>query len=410
MQVKVPATPPDSTGWVASWGLAANVAAALLSYLLHLVVGRFMSPESYSETLSLLSVYMMVLMPATPFLLVVTRRVAEERARGNGAGVHALLRGLTVRIGVVGGGALVVAWVAREPLAAWLSVSASALPLFVLGVVTSLLCSVAQAALLGLFRWRAALGLPVILGIARLTLSILFVWAYDAATGMFVAIALSTSVCFAGAYVLTVRELPAATTYRPLGLGEIAMAASINGAFWFLVHVDTVYVNRELPQLVDQGYAAAAVLARPIVYFSAGVNQALFPFLAVAATRETRRHVLTRMFATAALLSIVGLVALWASPEWLLALTFGPAYVEAARLLPAVGSMLAPLSLVNVFLYDALARQDAVVARSFIVIAVTAGAVLALVTPMLGGLIGVLAGSAAVAIVIGARRMWPTLQ
>ena len=75
-------TPDDSGAWqAAGWGLAATIAAAVLSYAFQILVARFMSPTSYSDTVAMLSLYMVCSLPLTPIFLLITRRVVEARAR-----------------------------------------------------------------------------------------------------------------------------------------------------------------------------------------------------------------------------------------------------------------------------------------------------------------------------------------
>jgi O-antigen/teichoic acid export membrane protein len=396
----------DPPGRVASWGLLATVLTAGLSYVLQVAVGRLMAPASYSETQSLLGLFMMLAMTAAPVLLVVTRRVVEERARQDEGAVHALLNGLLARTALVGAALLVALFLARQPVADALRVTTSALPLFAVSVITNLLYFITVAVLLGQLRWRAATLLPVVLGTARLVLSLLFVHAGYGVAGVFAAIAISTSACFVAAYLAAVRFLPPSGRYRPLRMEDIALASSINAAFWFLVHVDTAYVNRELGDLAARGYAAAATLARPVVYFPFAVNNLLFPFLTSAAIGPERRRVLARMFGATIALDVVVLSVLAAAPEPILRLTFGPEYVGVSGILPIVAAVLTSLALVNVFLYDGLARHDRVLAMVFVSAAALAGLLLVATTPTLFGMLGILLGCAAIALVAGAVRGW----
>lgn len=65
---------------MASWGLVSSVVSAALSYLIQPAVGRLLPPGVFSEAQSLLALYMMLAMPATPFALLITRRVVQDRS------------------------------------------------------------------------------------------------------------------------------------------------------------------------------------------------------------------------------------------------------------------------------------------------------------------------------------------
>ena len=300
---------------------------------------------------------------------------------------------------------------ARQPLARALALGAqAALPLFAVSVATNLFFLIAHAGLLGLLHWRAAAMLPVALGVARLAFSLIFVSAGYGVAGVFAAIAVSNGICFLLAWWLAVRGLPRGGIYRPLQGGEVGLAAALNAAFWFLVHVDTVYVNRELPALAASGYAAAATLARPVVYFPNAVNQMLFPFLASASAARTRRVVLGRMLAAAVIVVLAALAATLVAPGLILRATFGTAYLGVSGILATLAAVLAPYSLMNIVLYDALARHDRALARVFVAVAAVAGLQLVLTTPPLRGLFAILVGSASAAIVAGLWRMRSTIR
>jgi len=406
-----------------------GITTAGLSYVLQLAVGRLMTPASYSETQSLLGLYMMLSMPAVPLLLLITRRIVRESASADGlrrdrfrerpersersersGETYALLHGLSVRTAWAGLAVLVITLLARQPLARALALGApAALPLLAASVATNLLFLIAHAGLLGLLHWRAAAVLPVTLGVARLAFSLLFVGAGYGVTGVFAAIAASNAVCFLLAWCLAIRGLPREGIYRPLQVDEVGLAAALNAAFWFLVHVDTVYVNRELPALATSGYAAAATLARPVVYFPNAVNQMLFPFLASATTARVRRVVLGRMLAAAAIVVLAALAVTVAVPGLILEATFGKAYLGVSGILATLAAVLAPYSLMNIVLYDALARHDRALGRVFVAVAATAGLLVVLTTPPLGGLFAILAGSAIAAIAAGLWRMRSTI-
>ena len=394
-------TPDDSGAWqAAGWGLAATIAASVLSYAFQILVARFMSPTSYSETVAMLSLYMVCSLPLTPIFLLITRRVVEARREHREPDVRALLHRLLLRGAVLGGVAVGAAFVARAPLAGWLRLSEPmAMPMFALSIVLSALHLLVIAVLLGRMDWRAASGLPVIFGAARIALSLVFVRPGFEVAGTFAAITGSAALTLAIGLVVVTRGLGQGGRYQPLHLGEVGLAITLNAAFWFLVQVDTIYVNRQLPLLAEGGYVAASGLAKMLVYVPLAVGNVMFPLLSAAPTDIARRRVLTRMLMMAAALDVVGLLAIAAAPERILLLTLGPTHIAAAGYLLQVGAVLAPLSLVGMFLYDALARHDRRVSTAFATAAVIAAAILVLVTPALPGLYAALLTASAIMLV-----------
>src|SRR6187431_3207711 len=114
-------TPDDSGAWqAAGWGLAATVAASVLSYAFQILVARFMSPDIYGDTVAMLSLYMVCSLPLTPIFLLITRRVVDARRNQRDADIRALLQTLLRRGATLGTMVVAIAYVARAPLAGWL--------------------------------------------------------------------------------------------------------------------------------------------------------------------------------------------------------------------------------------------------------------------------------------------------
>jgi O-antigen/teichoic acid export membrane protein len=397
----------DRLPWrLASWGLASSVVASALTWVLQLAVARFMAPESYGEVLSLLAIFMVLSVPLVPVLVVVTRQVVEATRDGRTGDVRAILAGHTWRAAVAGAAlaGLVLVW--RAPLAALLRLSEpAALPWLALSVLANALYLVSHAVLLGRLKWPAATTLPVLLGASRLLFSLLFLaWDYGIA-GVFLGLACSTALCWAFAYVLAWQSLPGGGTYRPLKLAEVAEALALTAAFWLLVQVDLVYVNRALPDMAALGYAAASTLARMLVYVPSTVVHLMFPLLVAAPDQHARRRVVIRMTMIVAALAAVGLAGLSLVPSFVLDLTYPPEYAAAARLLPRVGAVLAPLAFVNVVVYAALARRSSGVTRLLGAIALATLVLLMTLPPSLATLFGVLLGASAVSLGAGAALL-----
>jgi hypothetical protein len=400
-----PAGQPEPGTWrIASWGLAATLVTTALSYVFQILVARFMSPRSYSETVAMLSLYMVCTLPMAPIFLLVTRRVVDARLRGADADTRTLLLALARTIGLasVVGAALV--FVARVPLAAWLHVSdPSTPPIFAISVGVSALYLLAVAVLLGRVNWLMANSLPVLLGTTRILFSLLFVRPGFEVSGTFTAITASAVLCLAIGLVAALRGLPTGGQYRPLHVGEVGLAITVNLAFWFLVQIDTLYVNRALP-LVSERYAAASALGKMLVYVPVAVGNVLFPLLTAARPGPERRAVIVRMIVLVIVLDAIGYTIMAAAPERLLLLTLGETHVAAMSLLVRVAAVLAPFALASVFMYEALARHDRGLTTIFAVTAAGAAVALAVSPPSLPALFTILLTAAAVTILGGFVR------
>lgn len=392
---------------VASWGLAASILAAALTWILQLAAAQFLSPARYAEALSLLAIFMLLAVPLVPVLLLVTREAVDARLGGRTGDIRALLAGLTTRLGLGGSVAVGAVFFAREPLAGILRISEPlAIPLLAAAVVANGLYLVAHSVLLAERRWSAVNGLPVLLGASRLVLSLVFLAGGYGVTGMLLGLAASTACCAGLGVWLARRALPPGGRYRRIPLRDVCLALTINFAFWFLVQLDLVYVNRFLPALAAAGYGAASTLGRLLVYVPSTVVHLMYPYLVAARDRAARRHVVIRMLTAAFLLGGTGLAGLVLLPTLVLQFTYPAEYAGAAGLLPIVGTMLAPFALVNVFVYVALADSDRTIAALVIATAAAAGVALVSTSPALEPLAATLIAAAVTIVAGGGLRLW----
>jgi O-antigen/teichoic acid export membrane protein len=397
------AEPP--TWRIASLGLASTLLATAISYLFQIVVARLMPTQSYSEMLAMLSLYMICTLPMTPVFLLVTRRVVEARLREADADIRVLL--LTLARGIALASLVLVAlgFVFREQAAGWLSISdPRAAPIFATSVAVSALYLLVVSVLLGREAWLMANALPVLLGLGRIVLSLVFVRPGFEVGGAFLAITGSAVLCLAAGASVALRGLPRGGVYRALHVTEVGLAVTVNLAFWFLVQVDTIYVNKQLPDVALQGYAAASALGRMLVYIPVAVGNVLFPLLIAARTPAAGRTMLLRMLLLTVALDAIGFGIIAVSPERLLLLTLGGQYLTATSLLLPVAAVLAPFAVAAVFMYEALARHDRFITAVFAAAAILTAVTLVTVQPALHTLFAVLLTGAAIAITGGALR------
>ena len=364
-----------------------------------------MSQESYGETVALLSLYMVCTLPLAPVFLLVTQRVVDARLRQQDADIRALLLTLARRTTVIGLLLVLLVLVGRQTIAGWLHVTDPWAPVqFALSVAVSALYLLVVAVLLGRMHWAMANTLPVLLGATRILFSLLFVRPGFEVAGTFAAITVSALLCLLVGALSAMRGLARGGRYHALHVEQVGLAITVNLAFWFLVQVDTIYVNRALPAVAEHGYAAASALGKMLVYVPVAVGNVLFPLLIAAQARGSRRSMLLRMLLLAVVLDGIGLAIIAAAPERLLLLTLGATHLPAASLLVPVAAVLAPFALASVFMYDALARHDRVTTATFAVAAAAAALVLAFAHPSLPGLFTVLLAGAAITVIGGAFR------
>ena len=322
-------------------GLAAAVMAANFIALAYTIVfARVLHSSGYGSLAALVSFFLILSVPGSALQMTVAREVSQSVADGEAypaAGVWGWLSTL----GVVTVCATIVAVLLRSPIAHAVGVpdlpwaAAAAVPAGCLWLILS----VQRGALQGLQRYKLV-GFSLI-GEAMMRLMCgLVLFALGAGvTGAFLGTALSLGIVAA---VLTVPLLRAAGPHsehheRPLRdlLGRAWAPVAALALIAILQNVDVIVVKHVADKDAAGAYAAAAVIAKGIIWVAVGLGLYLLP----EAARRTRmgmdaRPVLVRTLALVAVVSIPAVLLYVVAAEPVLVAVFGDAYADGAGALP----------------------------------------------------------------------------
>lgn len=357
-----------------------SVLVVLLSYLFQIGAGRLLSPAEYSLTQSLLALYMLVSMPITPVLLVMTKQVARDSAQGAGATIRWRLRiALTWLAVVTLAGFFVIAGLG-DRVAALLTGSDRVLAtLFWLSLSLNIAQFVSHAALLGELRFATANLLQVTLMTLRLIVPLSLAAFGFAVRGIFLGMIFANGMMALLSWTVTTAGVPAANAPEKSRLPwrDVSGAIAASGAFALLTQVDLIYVNHSLPDEVRRGYGAVAMLAKTLVYLPAAAATVMFPMLEHERRKRDGGQVLVKALFVTALMTAIGAGLLISLPAKLIRLTFGEKYQGASHtMIMAVASM-SPYSLFNVLIYHGIASDNGRVPAVCVALAAGVAAILA---------------------------------
>jgi glycosyltransferase involved in cell wall biosynthesis/O-antigen/teichoic acid export membrane protein len=324
-------------------GLAAAVMAANFIALAYTIVfARVLHSDGYGSLAALVSTFLILSVPGSALQMTVAREVSRGVAAGEerpAAGVWGWLRTL----GLVTVVATVVAVLCRSLIAH--AVGVADLPWGAAAAVPAgclwLILSVQRGALQGLQRYKLV-GFSLI-GEAgmRLLCGLVLVALGAGVTGAFLGTALSIG---AVAAVLTVPLLRAAGPHsdhreRPLRelIGRAWAPVAALALIAVLQNIDVIVVKHIANEDDAGAYAAAAVIAKGVIWVAVGLGLYLLP----EAARRTRmgtdaRPVLIRTLALVAFVSVPAVLLYVVAAEPVLVAVFGPAYASGAGALPVL--------------------------------------------------------------------------
>jgi glycosyltransferase involved in cell wall biosynthesis/O-antigen/teichoic acid export membrane protein len=322
-------------------GLAAAVMAAnFIALAFTIVFARVLESSGYGSLAALVSTFLILSVPGSALQMTVAREVSRGVAEGEehpAAGVW----GWLTTLGLITLGATAVSILCRDLIAQAIGVgdlpwaAAAAVPAGCLWLILS----VQRGALQGLQRYRLVGASLVVEAAARLAAGLALVGAGMGVTGAFLGTAVSVGLV---ALALSFPLLRAAGPHRehqerPLRdlVGRAWAPVAALSLIAVLQNIDVIVVKHVAQDDTAGAYAAAAVVAKGVIWVAVGLGLYLLP----EAARRTRmgldaRPVLVR---TLTLVGIVGLPAVLlytVAARPLLETVFGPDYGRAAGALP----------------------------------------------------------------------------
>ena len=333
---------------VASAQMIANVLALITTVAL----ARALGTANYGELARMVSVFTILMVPATALQAAAARDMTLGRL-GLGGRAAAALQGWLGRILIITAVVLAICLLLRQQLADVLQVSqpwAAALVLPAAALWTGL--ALQRGVLLGVGGYR-----PVAVSlIGEQSFRMLFGLAaalLGAQVGLifFCSVPLATIPIIFATGVLTRRRLgPSDHTHARVRLRELATRNPVPVAaltlFAVLQNADVIAVGHFFNTTISGAYAQAAVAAKGVVWVAIGLGLYLLPEAArEAAKGGDPRHLLTRTSGLLMLIAIPILALFTFAPDLILSLVFGDQAKLAASALPWLAAAMTCLSI-----------------------------------------------------------------
>jgi O-antigen/teichoic acid export membrane protein len=330
----------------------------LATYGFTLIAARLLEPEYFGELTALMGIILVGNVASLGLQATTARRLATRDPSEHSDVVAAARRATWIAAATVSAVALALAPVLREVLAlsSWWSmlwVAGALFPLTVFGTEAG----VAQ----GCRRWSRLATLYAAVGIGRLGFGSVAAVVEPRPSIVMLGVLLGTVIPVLAGWSLLRPDL--AETQPATGAGSRAvLVETIHGthallAFFALTNADAV-LARVIFSPHDSGvYAAGLIVTKACLFLPQFVTVVAYPDLAQAVDRRTRR-VAALLIAALGAAVVAGV---WLLPDVALAFVGGDDYADVQSLLPLFAIEGSMFALVQLLLYDALARRSQVV-------------------------------------------------
>jgi O-antigen/teichoic acid export membrane protein len=356
----MPLPPANLRARLADAGVVAVSITAmnLATYGFTLIAARLLEPKYFGELTALMGIILVGNVASLGLQATTARRLATRDPSEHPAVIAAARRATWITAAIVSAVALALAPVLREVLAlsSWwsmLCVAGTLVPLTVFGTQAG----VAQ----GSRRWSRLAMLYAAVGVGRLVFGSLAAVVEPRPSIVMLGVLLGTVVPVLAGWSLL--RSPASETEPAADSGSRAvLVETIHGthallAFFALTNADAV-LARVIFSPHDSGvYAAGLIVTKACLFLPQFVTVVAFPDLAQAVDRRTRR-VAALLIAALGAAVVAGV---WLLPDLALAFVGGDDYAEVQSLLPLFAVEGSMFALVQLLLYDALARRSRVI-------------------------------------------------
>lgn len=191
------------------------------------------------------------------------------------------------------------------------------------------------------------------------------------------------------------------------------------GATTLIMTADMIVVRSVFSEDQTGFYSAAGVLGRALAYFTGPMTAVMFPKIVHSAARAERTDVLAQALGATALLGGAGALFCTIVPSLPLRIMYDESFLVIKPLVPWFAWCVLPLTLANVLINNLLARSRFGVVPWLVVLALTYGAVLLLVSSKLNiadnmaafkAIVRVLGSFGVLALLIAAWFTWRTTE
>lgn len=330
----------------------------LATYGFTLIAARVLEPRYFGELTALMGIILVGNVVSLGLQATTARRLATRDPGEHPAIIAAARRATWIAAAIVSAAALALAPVLREVLAlsSWwsmLCVAATLIPLTIFGTQAG----VAQ----GNRRWSRLALLYAAVGVGRLVFGSLAAVIEPRPSVVMVGVLLGAVVPVVVGWPL-LRSGPPDTDPAADSGSRAVLVETVHGthallAFFALTNADAV-LARVVFSPHDSGvYAAGLIVTKACLFLPQFVTVVAYPDLARAVDRRTRR--VAALLITALGAAVVAGV--WLLPDLALAFVGGDDYAEVRSILPLFAVEGSMFALVQLLLYDALARRSRVI-------------------------------------------------
>jgi len=333
----------------------------IFNYIFQITMGRLLTPIEYGLMNSLLAISMVMGVPLSAILMVISKQTAEYKAKGELGKIRGLFKLIYKKVFTAGFTGLLLFLVASAYIKDYIH-APSAIPVVILGlsIFTSLAPPINIAVLQGLqdFKWmNIGLGFT---GPLKYLFCLIMVLAGFSVSGVMGGLVLTSIAIWTITYMPLKKDVNSRkenSTPNNINLMNIFPVLLANLAFAIMTQADMVLVKHFFLAHEAGIYASASIIGKAVMYLPGALVLAMFPMVAESnALQLNSGHLLKKAIIVSLLLSGFGALLLFAFPELVIKTFFGAKYIEASEVVQYFGVAMLPMALLMILMNYFIAK------------------------------------------------------
>lgn len=341
-----------------------SIVGSLCNYFFQFIMGRMLSVSDFGSINSLMSLMVIIAVPAGTLLLILSKYTSEYKANKDFGRIKSLHAKLFKAVTLVGCLFLLAYLSSLQYLRSYLNLT-STTPIIILGfgILWAVLTPINMGVIQGLQKF-VALGIAGSLGgLFRIIFGVLLVYAGLGMNGAILGIVLSSLGVLMFSFLPLKEIIKFENKHNPTNNGKEILLFSLPAmlmaiTLMSLTNVDLIMVKHYFSSEQAGLYASVAVLGRTIIYLPGAIVMVMFPMVAESHTLKTdTAPLLKKGLVYTLLMSGVGLIVFLLFPKLMVTMLFGHKFVAAAPYLKWYAGAMIPIALLNIIVNHSLARR-----------------------------------------------------
>lgn len=332
--------------------VAGIIISNLLGYVFHIIVGRALGPSHYGEFGALISLYLIIALPASALSSAVTKYSAKYNAKREFNKIGALRNSLGKKTLIFGVFLFLVVAALSFPLSGYLKVPAFSIVIVGITLIFSLILPINRGVLQGMKKFKILSANSILEAAFRLALAFVFIFLGFKANGAVLAYGLAYLLAFVFIFPY-VKETKSSEKLEKNELSKIYkfvfIVLVVNLVIQLIINLPTLFIKHAYSAEFTGLWTAALTLARISLFITGGITLVMFPEVAEKENHEDKKTIFKKALLLTLLVSVGVALCFILFGNLAVTILYGKTYLSAVPILEWMGLAMIPIGVLQLW-------------------------------------------------------------